>query len=266
MPQGTPQTFTTTGLLEGIAENALDDDYYEVRPFGTKTGGGSRTITTAIGLAMFALLVTIASVQTRTDRPAEQVERNTLVANIQTRKATIDKNNAKATKLSREVARLQALSNRTNPAFDELRVTTADLAASGTGIVITADNSARDNNGGRVTDTDLQLLVNGLWYAGAEAISINGNRLGTLSPIRKAGQAITVNFTSLTPPYTISVLGDTDSLTNRLADNSGGQYWAQRVKKAGLRFDVQGSSRITVPAAPQNRVTLRHATATKGDS
>lgn len=265
MPEGTPPPYTTTGLLEGIAENALDDDYYVVRPV-TSPQGGSRTITTAIGLALFALLVTIASVQTRTDRPAEQVERNTLVANIQTRKGTIDKKNAQATKLTKDVAKLQALSSRTDPEFEALRVTTADAAASGPGIIITVDNSARDNDRGLVTDTDLQLLVNGLWYAGAEAISINGNRLGTLSPIRKAGEAITVNFVSLTAPYTISVLGDTESLTDRLAVNAGGRYWAQRVKSAGLRFDVQGSSRIIVPAAPRNRVTLRHAVATKGDS
>lgn len=266
MPEGPPPPHTTIGLLEGIAENALDDDYYEVRLSNSAPGGGSRTITTAIGLALFALLVTIASVQTRTDRPAEQVERNTLVANIQTRKSTIDKKSAEATKLSDDVAKLQALSSRIDPVFQALRVTTADAAASGSGVIITADNSSRDTSGGRVTDTDLQLLVNGLWYAGAEAISINGSRLGTLSAIRRAGQAITVNFTSLTAPYTISVLGDSQSLTDRLAENSGGQYWAQRVKKAGLRFDVQSASRIVVPAAPSNRLTLRHAVAIKGDS
>lgn len=266
MRDGLPPPFTTTGLLEGIAENALDDDYYEIRPFGSKGSGGSRTLTTAIGLALFALLVTIASIQTRTDRPAEQVERNTLVANIQTRKNAIDKKTAQATRLSREVVKLQALSSRTDPDLEALRVMTADLAAGGPGIVITADNSARNNVNGLITDTDLQLLVNGLWYAGAEAISINGNRLGTLSPIRRAGQAITINFKSLTAPYTISVIGDTDALTDRLAQNAAGRYWSQRVKKAGLRFEVQGSSRITVPAAPENRMTLRLATATKGDS
>ena len=265
MPSGSPP-FSTTGLLEGIAENALDDDYYEVRPLHSTRSGGSRTILTAMGLALFALLVTIASVQNRSDRPADQVERNTLIANIQDRKDAIDKKTAQSDKLSKDVTRLQALSNRTDPDFEALRVTSSDLAASGPGIVITADNSTHGNLDGLVTDTDMQLLVNGLWYAGAEAISINGHRLSTLSAIRIAGEAITVNFKSLTAPYIISVLGDTDSLTDRLAENPGGQYWAARVKKAGLRFDVQGSTRITVPAAPAKRVNVLHATATKGDS
>lgn len=266
MPTGNPPPLSTTGLIEGIAEHALDDDYYEVRLVDPNKSGGSRTITTAIGLALFALLVTIASVQNRSDRPADQLERNTLVANIQARKSTIDKKNAEATKLSRDVVKLQALSSQTDPDFEDLRVTTSDIPASGPGIVITADNSSHGNEDGRVTDTDLQLLINGLWYAGAEAISINGNRLGTLSSIRTAGEAITVNFTSLTAPYTISVVGNTDSLRDRLAENEGGKYWAQRVKKVGLRFDVQGSSRITIPAAPEKRVSLLHAAVTKGDS
>ena len=46
----------------------------------------------------------------------------------------------------------------------------------------------------RVLDLDLQKLVNGLWQVGAEAISINGQRLTSLSAIRDAGSSITVNF------------------------------------------------------------------------
>ena len=35
---------------------------------------------------------------------------------------------------------------------------------------------------------DLQILVNGLWESGAEAISVNGHRLSTLTAIRGAGE------------------------------------------------------------------------------
>ncbi|MEO6470435.1 MAG: DUF881 domain-containing protein, partial [Aeromicrobium sp.] len=81
-----------------------------------------------------------------------------------------------------------------------------------------------------------------------------------------AGEAITVNFKSISAPYTISVVGNTQSLTDRLNENPGGQYWAQRVRKAGLRFDLQGASRITLPAAPDKRVSITYATVVKGAS
>ncbi|MCB5622946.1 DUF881 domain-containing protein, partial [Bifidobacterium animalis] len=46
-----------------------------------------------------------------------------------------------------------------------------------------------------VTDTDLQLLVSLMWTAGAEAISINDNRLGVQTSIRTAGNSILIGTT-----------------------------------------------------------------------
>ena len=61
-------------------------------------------------------------------------------------------------------------------------------------------------------DIDLQILVNGLWESGAEAISINGHRLSNLTAIRGAGDAITVDYRSLTRPYQIEAIGDPRTL------------------------------------------------------
>ena len=258
-----PPPHTTRGLLEGIADTALDDDYYVVRA-PTSSKKSTSTIATGVGIALFALLITIATVQNRSDRPAAQAERNTIISNIEDRKATLEDNEGEAEELRSEVASLQALSNKVNPDYEVLRMSTGDRAATGPGILVTVNNSKRDNSRGRVTDIDMQILVNGLWYAGAEAISINGNRLGTLSSIRKAGLAITVNFKSIVAPYRITVIGNKDSLAERLAENDGGRYWAQRMKRAGLRFAVQNRGRLTVPAAPAKRVSILHAEATEG--
>lgn len=60
-----------------------------------------------------------------------------------------------------------------------------------------AANGLRDGRD-RVLDMDLQILTDGLWQAGAEAISVNGHRLSALTAIRGAGEAITVDNRSLT--------------------------------------------------------------------
>lgn len=261
-----PSPYLNRGLLEGIAENALDSDYYEVRSPESPSSRLRGSLTSGIGIALFALLVTIAIFQNRTDRPVNRVERNTLVSNIQDRKASLDKSEAQARKLRAEVTRLRVLSGATDPEFENLRVTAADRAAQGPGIIITANNSAKGNNDGRISDIDLQILVNGLWYAGAEAIAINDNRLGSLSSIRRAGLAITVNFKSVGAPYRLVVLGNSDAMADRLAENPGGQYWAQRVRDAGLRFDVQKQENLRVPAAPAQRLSITHADAIEGES
>ena len=60
---------------------------------------------------------------------------------------------------------------------------------------------------GRVTDRDLQTLVNEVWAAGAEAVTVNGQRLTALSAIRSAGDAVLVDFRPLNPPYTCAPSG-----------------------------------------------------------
>ncbi len=263
MPTRDEPTYSGPGLLEGIADTALDDDYYEIRSNSSK---GNATLMTGIGLALFALLVTIAMVQNRNDRPANRVEVDTLISNIQSRKASVHKGNAQAAKLRTQVEKLNKASSRIDPKVETLRLIASDSGAFGPGIVVTANDSAAARANGRVTDLDLQRLVNGLWYAGAEAVSINGNRLSSLSSIRSAGASIKVNYRPIGTPYVITALGDSSGLADRLADNPGGRYWARRVAKAGLRFEVNQESDLMVQATPAQRVTILHAHGIKGGS
>jgi len=107
-----------------------------------------------------------------------------------------------------------------------------------------------------VLDSDLQKLVNGLWEAGAEAISINGQRLTNLSTIRLAGGAITVNAHSLRRPYVVSAIGNKDTLPARFAETSSGQAWLDLQREVGLQLKITPVSSLRLPAA---EATLRYA-------
>jgi uncharacterized protein YlxW (UPF0749 family) len=123
-------------------------------------------------------------------------------------------------------------------------------------IVVDDSDDAGDNRQ-VVLDTDLQLLVNGLWASGAEAVAINGQRLTSLSSIRVAGDAITVNLQSLTRPYVVTALGDPDQLAARFVESDAGTWWLNLRAVYGLRFSMSNEETLTVPAAPTP--TLRHA-------
>ena len=72
-----------------------------------------------------------------------------------------------------------------------------------------ADSSLPRENGSQVrvvTDSDLQVLVSLLWQSGAEAIAINGYRLGVQTSIRTAGTTILIGVNSVQSP--ISHRGD----------------------------------------------------------
>ena len=252
-------SWSGTGLLEQIADTALDDDYYVFRGSEPKP---SRTTAIVVGLvvALFALFVTTAAVQTRNDRPATELERRTLAADIEERQKILDERRSTAAVLSADVQALQRSNDEGGDSAAGLGVLAAAEAAEGPGLVITAANSRDEEDAGRITDRDLQVLVNGLWYAGAEAIAIDGNRVGTLTSIRTAGDAITVNYKSISAPYTVVALGDSESLRTRLAQNPAGAYWDNRHKTGGVEYDVTPSSDATVPAAPSSRLDLKHAT------
>ncbi len=107
-------------------------------------------------------------------------------------------------------------------------------------------------------------LVNGLWEAGAEAISINGQRLTTLSTIRQAGDAITTNSRSLSRPYVVSAVGNQDTLPARFAETSSGQAWLDLQRELGLKLTITPVDSLRLPgrgglAALRQPATRRYA-------
>ncbi|AWB92451.1 DUF881 domain-containing protein [Aeromicrobium chenweiae] len=261
-----PDTATRAeGLLEQIADTALDDDYYVVRSGPGAQHRQFNTVLTGVVMAVFALLVAIAAIQTRSDRPATERERATLINSIDARKKTLASREATAVRLRGEVQDLQGRVDGFDPAYQELRLIASDVAATGPGITVRVSPNTFDDREGQIRDRDLRILVNGLWYAGAEAVSVNGNRVGSLSAIRFADSVIKVNYRGIAPPYVVKAIGDKDTLAERFEENPAGRYWKRRQKDAGVSFAVTRSSDLRVGVVPRARLTIRHATAIKGE-
>ena len=82
----------------------------------------------------------------------------------------------------------------------------------GPGLQVVIDNGDSPSGSGVIFDSDIQLLVNGLWAAGAEAISVGGVRLETTSAIRQAGGAILVDNQPVFWPITIQAIGNPNTI------------------------------------------------------
>lgn len=264
-PSWRTQTWTGAGLLEQIADSALDDDYYVFRGSEPRRSPAT-TAVVAVLLTLFTLFVTTAAVQTRNDRPATELERRTLASDIEERQETLDERRAVAAGLSAEVQSLRrAAGDDEEDGSADVDLLAAASAVRGPGVVFTADGARSELQDARISDRDLQVLVNGLWYAGAEAVAVNGQRIGTTTSIRTAGDAITVNFRSIGPPYRVVALGDPESLQTRFAQNPAGSYWENRRKRAGVGLTMSPSSEVELPAAPAKRLDLAHATSLEED-
>jgi uncharacterized protein YlxW (UPF0749 family) len=101
---------------------------------------------------------------------------------------------------------------------------------------------------GRVRDGDLQLVVNALWAAGAEAIGINGQRLGPTTAIRFAGEAVLVDFRPVTNPYLVTAIGDPGSLRSRFLQSPQVADLAVISESFGLRFEFAQEDELSLPA------------------
>lgn len=110
----------------------------------------------------------------------------------------------------------------------------------GPGIEIVLDDSniskkTRDNpNLYIIHDEDLMRVLNELRAAGAEAISINDQRIVAMSEIRCAGPTISVNNVRSAPPYVIKAIGEPETLTSALKLRGGVvetfEFWGIQVK------------------------------------
>lgn len=120
----------------------------------------------------------------------------------------------------------------------------------GPGVVVTIDDSKRQSKTGEnpnlylIHDDDLLKVINELWAASAEAISINEQRLIASSEIRCAGPTLSVNNTRYSPPYEITAIGDPKNLENALKMRGGVvetlQFW-------GIQVSIKKLDEVNVP-------------------
>jgi uncharacterized protein YlxW (UPF0749 family) len=70
-----------------------------------------------------------------------------------------------------------------------------------------SDRSVRRGSGAAVLDRDIAAIVNSLWVSGAEAVSVDGIRVGPNVTIRQAGGAMLLDNRPIDSPYEIDAIG-----------------------------------------------------------
>ena len=254
------------GLIEYLSRHTLDEDYARIAQ--DRPGRRSSWLATGamlVTLAVFGVLVFTAASQTTRNASTSARDRATLIDQVNARRATVQQRNEQVRALRSENDRLDTdllagqKGSRVFERAQRLSELTGAGKVKGQGVRVVVDDAphaASDRN--KVLDSDLQKLVNGLWEAGAEAISINGQRLTNLSAIRQAGLAINVNYRPLTAPYTVLALGNMNTLPSRFAETTHGATWFDLQQQVGLRFDMKTDRTLVLPAADQ--LSLRYAT------
>lgn len=244
-------------LLTDLQEGALEPEY---RLQTSPQIGRGRLL---VGVALVSVLLTVAALQTTRGAGAAATQHTELLDRVAAARARQDELTTRSAQLEAEVREL-AGSALGNP-VDRQRLAEAELAAgavpvTGPGIVVTVGDAPDATQAkGLVLDSDLSRLVNGLWQAGAESVAINGRRLSTLTPIRAAGAAITVDFVSLSPPYRLEVIGDPGTLPARFNETPAAAWWQFLTMNYGLTMEIEvADGDLDLAADPG--MAIRHAT------
>ena len=268
-------------LLTSMMERPLDRGYAAAaerrEAQGLSRSTGTRTATVVVASVVVGLLLSVGAVALRRPSTSAQKARAEVISQVQARRSTVDRQSAQLRALQAQVDTLQAQALAPGQG-DQARaqLVTLSLASgaepvTGPGVRMVLDdapdsggNSADANprtqpgeQDGKVLSKDLQIVVNGLWEAGAEAISVNGQRLTSRSAIRFAGEAILVNYRPLNRPYRIEAIGSANQIQSGFAESDAGSYARALHDNYDIRVSMDPVKSMTLPAAPS--LTVRSA-------
>lgn len=146
--------------------------------------------------------------------------------------------------------------NHNDPSLERLNLLAGTTEVEGAGIEIVLDDSnipkkANENpNLYIIHDEDLLRVLNELRAAGAEAISLNDQRIVAMSEVRCAGPTVSINNVRSAPPYVIKAIGAPKTLTSAMRLRGGVvetfEFW-------GIQVKIKSSENLRIPAFKAHR-------------
>ncbi|MDQ1482149.1 MAG: hypothetical protein QOF35_225 [Actinomycetota bacterium] len=262
-------------LLTEMMQRPLDPGYAAAaqrrQQSGQPAAAGLRSPLLIMVAVLIGVLLAASALALRAPTTAVSTVKKSLVAQIESRRAHADAQTRLIATLRSQIdtAQAAALSQQSEGGLaaelSKLEIAAGTVTVSGPGLLLTLDDAPAKTaanspdadprtvtglDQSKVFARDLQIIVNGLWDAGAEAISVNGHRLTSRAAIRSAGAAILVDYRPLTRPYLISAIGDPGSLGVEFADNSGGSYVQSLTNNYHIRSDIKSLDAVVVPGEP----------------
>ena len=227
---------------------------------------GKITMIITAGIACF-VLVLVMTMQFKIVNEADitsienmrKTELSTELANWKTRYNEVNKQYEETTAMIEEYKNNKESNEETSNLMDseleQINMSLGKIDVKGQGILILineTDNEEIEN----ITSDDLLLIVNALKLAGAEAISINDQRIINMSDIVfiDAAGIIRVNGERILAPYTIKAIGNSSYLESSLIGNGG---VIDEMKKKDQDVTIHKENNITIPKY-NDEITIKH--------
>ncbi len=244
---------SSMALWTDLVDSALRSDYPEAIDAHDASARGRPVNLLVVAVAsLIGIILVTAAIAVLRDRPILDAQRSALGDRIAEQQVVVSELEGSVRTLEAQVESVtrDLLSGDTQGSALVERLALLESATgltevTGPGVTVSLRDAEDGAELGIVLDRDLQAVVNGLWQAGARAVSINGIRLTSRTAIRGAGEAILVGYRPLAPPYRIDAVG-ADQAT--FADSGGGRLLLLLASDYGIGVDITTGQRV-IPAA-----------------
>jgi uncharacterized protein YlxW (UPF0749 family) len=222
---------------------------------------------TALVCVLAGLMVMVSAVNARgTDlRPGRNTDLVSLVQSQSRRNADLAR---QVSAVRAQVDRLSALENPDSELQAQLErasAAAAFTAVSGPTVSVTLDDAPAsvaadgvDADLLLVHQQDIQAVVNALWSGGAEAMTIQGQRVISTTGVKCVGNTVVLHGIPYAPPYVVNALGDPARLEAALAGSPALRIYRQYVAAYGLGYGEKVLPRADFPAH-EGALDLRYA-------
>lgn len=217
-----------------------------------------RVLAPAVFLSAGALFVTSAVSSDGTElRPGRYGDLSSVVS--QTAKE-VDGQRAERDRLAEEVESLtaelgQGTRGELTAEVEQLEVDAGLSAMRGPGLTVELDDAssqAIEESGQKpdyliVHQQDIQAVVNAMWAGGAEAVTVQGQRVITTTGIKCVGSTVVLHDVPYAPPYVITAVGDPAEMLAAIESSVSIDTYLDYVDAYGLGWDVLVHDEVELP-------------------
>ena len=99
-----------------------------------------------------------------------------------------------------------------------------------------------------VHQQDLEAVINALWAGGAQAMTLQGQRVTVTTAFRCVGNVLSLGGRVYSPPYRVEAIGDPTALEAALGASREIAIYRQWVDRVGLGWSVDVADSLEIPA------------------
>ena len=226
---------------------------------------------TVIVMALAGLMMTTAAINSRGHdlRPERDTDMATLVRSQASHNAALQKEAAGLRAQVEDLSKADQTPGVTSSVISSASALAPSVglgAVSGKALRVTLDDAPLSENPDGVDanmlvvhQQDIQMVVNTLWSGGAEAMTIQGQRVISTTAVKCVGNTVVLHGVAYAPPYVIEAIGDLNAMQKALDTSEAVRIYKEYVSAYQLGWSVERAGQVTMPAYT-GAVAVSHAT------